>query len=72
MKYTIEYHAVTEIEKWIGVEDDFAENALQVKNLVKNATHPIKSITKNYADGRGVDVTEKYIKSIDLCDVVCK
>ena len=61
MKYRIEYVKETKLDK-IYLEDDFAENSLEVKTFVKEKRHPIKRIVKMYRDGAGIDVTNKYIK----------
>ena len=70
MKYTIEYEAPANTY----VAPDYAYGIRELKALLKYGfdaqRYPIKKITKDYVDGAGVDVTDKYIKPVDLCDIM--
>ena len=63
MKYTVEYDAPHNM----NVAPDYADGISELKAIIESGfdaqRYPIKSITKNYADGAGVDVTSKYIKA---------
>lgn len=64
MTYRIELDRV-DMTKYFSSINDYANTSAEVKDYLKNCIadgYKVSKIVKTYKDGRGVDVTSKYVK----------